>query len=194
MDGRANKIDKLLRSFIFVPPHLPLPISIWLLLCAPLNPPLLTHYVFFVESLKAIFTTIKMPLVKPMVFWQSLPLHKHDTINAPGQQYMLLTGPSPAQKGRYRCGKGWSRPGALGKAKAPSYPVVVLPPLWCHRPQATVILDFEGEGMETMNSYGDIFCHKFDRLLMRRPSQGETKWRRNQPFPPRWDEVVSLSK
>ena len=43
-------------------------------------------------------------------------MHEHETINASGRQDVLLTGPTPTQKGRYTRGKGWPWPRALGNA------------------------------------------------------------------------------
>ena len=89
---------------------------------------------------------------KRVTCYKAWVTYDHESVNHPvvacrcGRQYTLLTGPSSVQKGRYRRGKGWPRPGALGKAKTLSFLAVVLPPTWCRRPQATVILDFEGEG------------------------------------------------
>ena len=73
-------------------------------------------------------------------------MHKHETINALGWQDVLLTSLSPTQKGRYKRGKGWPRPGVFGEAKVEG--------------------NFEDDwGMMIMNPYGDMFCHTFDRLL-----------------------------
>ena len=66
--GMIHVQTKLINYYYYSPfpkpSPLPILVSVWLLHCTELNPSLLTHYVFSVESLKAIFTTIKMPLVQ----------------------------------------------------------------------------------------------------------------------------------
>ena len=64
-----------------------------------------------------------------------LPVREHDTINAPGWQYTLLTGSSPIQQGRYKSGKGWPWSGALKETKITSFPAVIVSPSSWHCPK-----------------------------------------------------------
>ena len=102
-----------------------------------------------------------------MAYRRSLPVHKHETINTPSRQDVLLAGSTPTQKRRrYKRGKGWPRPRAFGNAKIPSFPAAVMSLSFLRRPPATVILDFESDwGMLAMNPYGSMFCRDFDRLF-----------------------------
>ena len=63
---------------------------------------------------------------EPVAFQQSLPLHEHETINAPDRKDVLLTGQLPMQKGRCKRGKGWPRPGAFVETKIPSFFAIVV--------------------------------------------------------------------
>ena len=52
--------------------------------------------------------------------------------------------------------------GRIGRQRHPR----LRPLLWQRRPQATVILDFEGDGgMITINPCGDVFCRAFGQLF-----------------------------
>ena len=114
----------------------------------------------FVVQERAIFTTIKY---KPMSSRQSFVVQEREKINTPGRQDTLLTASLPMQKGRYKCRKGWSRPGVFGKAKISSFATVVVPPLFIRCPKVTVNYNLGRDvGMMTLNLYGDMFCHPFE--------------------------------
>ena len=61
-------------------------------------------------------------------------MHEHETINAPGRQDTLLTGPSRIHEGRYKSRKGWPWSGALVEAKITYlvWPGVVVESLSAH--------------------------------------------------------------
>ena len=121
-----------------------------------------------------------------MAYQRSLPVHEHETINAPGRQDVLLTGPTPTQKGRYKRGKGWPRPRAFENAKIPSFPAAVMSPSFLLRPQATVILYFEGVwGILIINPYGGMFSREFGQLFDVWSYSGRDEMVENQPIPPR---------
>ena len=102
-----------------LPPPLPTPFDCCI---APLSTPssyALSVFCWFFK--KQYIQPSKCHWYEPMASRRSLPMHKHETINAPGQQDVLLTGSLTTQKGRHRSGKGQSRPGAFGKANIPLF-------------------------------------------------------------------------
>ena len=95
---------------------LPLPNSVWLLHCIPINP-ILWRIKRFLLIRKAIYATIKMPLVRTNGVSMIVDRARTQDNQRPWPKNTILTGPSPIHKGRYKCRKGWPRPPAFGRRR-----------------------------------------------------------------------------